>query len=266
MSVSRPIVYHIPVCPFSQRLEILLALKGCRDAVDFRVIDISRPRPDWLLAKTRGTTALPVLETADGCIIKESLVIMQYLDDLLPAPAVARREPYARAVEGMLVRMEGEFTTAGYVLVMNQDAARREQLHDNMHRQYAKLDDFLQQHAPDQDFLFADFGWAEAVFAPMFMRFWFLEYYEDFQLPQDTRFDRVRRWQDACRAHPAAQQVSREEIIKLYYDYARGAGNGALPAGRMCSSFAFEPHWSARPWPPRDKYNAGASDAQLGLL
>ncbi len=27
-STKKPIVYHIPVCPFSQRLEILLALKG----------------------------------------------------------------------------------------------------------------------------------------------------------------------------------------------------------------------------------------------
>ena len=54
-------VYHIPVCPFCQRLEILLALKGRQDAVRFVVVDITQPRPEWLLAKTRGTTALPVL-------------------------------------------------------------------------------------------------------------------------------------------------------------------------------------------------------------
>lgn len=59
-------VYHIPVCPFSQRLEILLSLKGRRSDVDFHVVDITQPRPAWLLAKTRGTTALPVLETAAG--------------------------------------------------------------------------------------------------------------------------------------------------------------------------------------------------------
>src|SRR5918993_3408218 len=66
-----PTVYHIPVCPFSQRLEILLTLKGCGDLVDFHVVDITRPRPNWLLEKTRGTTALPVLETEDGAIINE---------------------------------------------------------------------------------------------------------------------------------------------------------------------------------------------------
>jgi glutathione S-transferase len=42
----------------------------------------------------------------------------------------------------------------------------------------------------------------------------------------------VRRWRDACLAHLAAQQVTEERIVKLCYDYARGAGNGALLPGR----------------------------------
>jgi glutathionyl-hydroquinone reductase len=42
--LAKPTVYHIPVCPFSQRLEILLALKGLRGAVDFHVVDITKPR------------------------------------------------------------------------------------------------------------------------------------------------------------------------------------------------------------------------------
>ena len=66
--------------------------------------------------------------------------------------------------------------------------------------------------------------------------------------------------------HPAAQQVSKEEIVKLYYDYALGAGNGALVEGRTVSSFAFLPHWRDRPWPPRDKYSGSASDERLGLV
>jgi len=40
----------------------------------------------------------------------------------------------------------------------------------------------------------------------MFMRFWFLEYYEDFDLPDSPEYARVKRWRDACLAHPAAQQ------------------------------------------------------------
>ena len=134
-----------------------------------------------------------------------------------------------------------------------------------MLKQYQRLGDFLGEHSPSGTFLFEEFGWAEAVFTPIFMRFWFLEYYEDFRLPDEVRYDRVRRWIDACITHPAAQQVSREQVVKLYYDYSQGAGNGALLPGRSCSSFTFDPDWRTRPWPPRNKYEHSATDAELGL-
>ena len=260
-----PTVYHIPVCPFSQRLEVLLALKGPVDRVAFHVVDITRPRPEWLLERTRGTTALPVLETVEGGIIKESMVILRYLEDVYPDPPVAQGDPYRRAVENMLIAQEADFGVWGYRYVMNADPARREEFRQGMLDRYARLDDFLVQHSPSGTFLFEDFGMAEVVFTPFFMRFWFLEYYEDFELPEDDRYARVRRWREACLAHPAAQQVTKEQIVKLYYDYARGAGNGALLPGRARSSFVFEPHWSARPWPSRDKYEHAATDADLGL-
>ncbi len=263
--MSGPTVYHIPVCPFCQRLEILLSLKGRRQEVDFRVIDITRPRPEWLVRKTRGATALPVLETGDGHIIRESLVILAYLEDIFPEPPVAQRDPYRRAVENMLTMMEGVFGTQGYVWVMNQDPDRRDALRAAMLKQYERLNEFLVEHAPRGPFVFDAFGWAEIVFTPLFMRFWFLEYYEDFRLPDGPRYARVHQWIDACIAHPAAQQVTREEVIKLYYDYAKGAGNGELLPGRNRSSFAFEPDWRLRPWPPRDKYTYSATDAELGL-
>jgi glutathione S-transferase len=263
--MSRPTIFQIPVCPFCQRLEILLTLKGVRDAVDFHVVDITQPRPEWLLKMTRGTTALPVLRTADGQVIKESLVIMQYFDDLFSATRVAQSDPYRRAVENMMTTLEGPFGTQGYVFVMNQDPGRRAALRDGMLAQYARLNDFLVEHSPDGTFLFESFGWAEAVFTPLMMRFWFLEYYEDFELPDTERYARVRRWREACLAHPAARQATKEEIVKLYYDYAKGAGNGALLPGRRRSSFAFEPHWRDRPWPPKDKYGHSATDEELGL-
>ena len=69
----RPTVFHIPVCPFSQRLEILLALKGCSDAVQLQAIDITQPRPEWLLQNTHGLTSLPILESADCGIIRSGV-------------------------------------------------------------------------------------------------------------------------------------------------------------------------------------------------
>ncbi|MBR9651181.1 glutathione S-transferase family protein [Thalassovita aquimarina] len=263
---AKHIVHHIPVCPFSQRLEILLAQRGLTGAVEFRVVDITKPRDPALLAKTRGTTALPVLETPDGTILKESLVILRYLDEILPGPPLRRIDAAEHAVESMLIAQEGPFTMAGYLYVMNQDPGQRDAHRDKLLGLYRGLDAFLTQYSPDRTFLFDDFGLAEAVYTPLFKRFWFLDYYERFDLPPDDAYARVRRWREACMAHPWTDQVSREEIVKLYYDYALGAGNGALVAGRAVSSFTFDPRWQGRPWPPRDKYAGTVSDAALGLL
>jgi glutathione S-transferase len=262
---SKHIVYHIPVCPFSQRLEILLALRDQQDAVEFQVVDITKPRDPALLAKMRGTTALPVLETPDGKILKESLVILQYLDEVLDGPMLRCSNPFEHAVESMLIAREGAFIMAGYLFVMNQDPERRNEFNKNLLSIYRDINDFLLDQSPDGPYLFGEFGLAEAVFAPVFKRFWFLDYYENFQLPDGQDYDRVRVWREACMAHPSTAQVTEEEIVKLYYDYAHGAGNGALVTGRAVSSFTFTPNWQDRPWPPRNKYAGSVSDKTLGL-
>ena len=75
-------MYHIPICPFSQRVEILLELKGMTGAVDFEVVDVTRPRPDWLLAKTGGATAMPILETPEGKRPSPHGLVQEFLEDL----------------------------------------------------------------------------------------------------------------------------------------------------------------------------------------
>ena len=258
-------MYHIPVCPFSQRLKILLHLKRLPDAVGFEVVDITKPRDPALLRKSDGTTALPILELDDGRILKESLVILQYLDEAL-GQLIRRKDPFEHAVENLLITREGPFTTAGYLFVMNQNRAERDNHAAKLDAIYRDINTFLNRYNPQGTYLFNDFGLAEAVFTPMFMRFWFLEYYEDYDIPTGPEFDRVRKWRDACLSHEAAQQVTKEEIVKLYYDYALGYGNGAVPEGRNVSSFVFQPDWPDRPWPPKNKYAKSVGDAELGLV
>jgi glutathione S-transferase len=263
---EKPIIYHIPVCPFSQRVEILLELKGLREHVDFHVVDITKPREPWLLELSRGTTALPIMQDEQGRVLKESLVILRYFEERFGDRPIARSDPYERAVERLMISREGPFGMAGYLMVMNRDRAKAGEKRDKLLAEYRWLDDYLMQHNPDGTWLFDDFGLADVVFTPLMMRFWFLDYYEDFALPDTPDYARVARWRDACLAHPAAQQVCFDEIVKLYYDYAVGKGNGALPEGRSVSSFAFDPDWPGRPMPPKDKYDRIASDAELGLV
>jgi glutathione S-transferase len=256
-------IYHIPGCPFSERIEIMLALKGV--AMKDVEIDISKPRPDWLLAKSGGTTALPLVDIDNGETIKESMVIMRYLEDRFPTPPVANPDPYRHAVEGMLCATDGAFSGSGYRMILNRDSAKRDEMKAEVDAQFARIDTFLKRYATGRDYLFDDrYGWAEVAFAPMFKRLWFLEYYEDYEVPQ--ALERVLRWREACVGHPAAQHRSREELIKLYYDYSQGGGNGRIPEGRAISSFAPEVDWRTRPMPPRDKWGHAATDPELGLV
>jgi glutathione S-transferase len=256
-------LYHIPGCPYSERVEILMALKGLEHLIDDQEIDISKPRPAWLLAKTGGASALPALDVPEGTL-RESLAILRYLEDRFPERPVAQRDPYRHAVESMFVAVGANVSGAGYKMLMNRDPTQRQALSLAVDEQFALLNAFLIRHNPGGVFLFEDFGWAEVAQTPLTKRLWFLEYYENYQIPE--QLTRVRAWQEACLAHPAAQARSFEEIIKLYYDYSRGVGGGKLPEGRAASTFSLDYPWSQRPMPPRNKWDGAASDAQLGLV
>jgi glutathione S-transferase len=265
-SEGKPIMYHIPGCPFSERVELLLDLKGIDGTMSDCEIDISKPRPDWLLKRTRGTTALPALELENGETLKESMVIMRYFEQRFPERPVANPDPFQHAVEGMLCATDMTFTGAGYRMILNREAGKREECKLAMDEQWAKLEGFLKHYSPDGSYLFDSFGygWAEIAFAPMFKRLWFLEYYEDYGAPQGCK--RALKWREACVTHPVAERRhTHEELIKLYYDYSQGGGNGRIPEGRTHSSFTIDFPWQDRPMPPRDKWGRAASDEELGL-
>lgn len=256
------ILYHFPGCPYSERVEILLNLKGLDGAIEDIELDISKPRPDWLLDKTGGITALPVLDCGTQ-VIRESAVILRFVDSRFPERRIGHPDPLHHAIESMLCILDSPYAKAGYALLRNREQEKREELQLALDAEYGRLDAFLRRYGGSGPFLFDDFGWAEVMLTPLMKRLECVAYYENYRIPD--RLDRVANWHAACLAHPAAQSRKVEEVLKLYYDYSRGAGGGALVPGRRISSFTMEPHWSTRPMPPRDKWGDGATDRELGL-
>ena len=144
--------------------------------MEFRVDDITKPRDLGFLRKPRGTTTLPVLELPNRRILKESLVILGYLEETVSDGPRRRPDPLEHAVESMLIAKEGPFNTAGYVYVMNRNRSARRTHLNQLPGLYRDLDDFLSYHSGGGAFLIEGFGLAEAVFTPNFKRFWFLDY------------------------------------------------------------------------------------------
>jgi len=245
-------LYSMAVCPFAQRARIMLALKG----VEFSLteIDITRPRPAWFL-EINPLGQVPVIRH-EGKLLNESSVICEYLEDAFPEPKVASRDPYRKALGRILAdHCNQKFVPAMYRLLLNQDRAQDAKLTEEALSSWRWVNDFLDKHNPGGTYLHDGDGFAlaEVNFAPFFMRYCLNEYYRGFRLPDEPAYARVRRFRDALLENEAVRQtgMSDEDFIKLYYDYARGYGNGAVPPGSTHSSFDMSIPLSQRPMPPR---------------
>ena len=84
-------LYDAQRCPYCARVRIVLAEKGI--AYETTEIDL-RNRPDWLYA-LNPSGKVPVLD--DGFVLPESAVIMEYLEERYPEPALLSADATERA-------------------------------------------------------------------------------------------------------------------------------------------------------------------------
>lgn len=86
-------LYDAARCPYCARVRIVLAEKG----VEYEVVAIDlADRPPWLYEKNP-LGKVPVLEE-DGFVLPESVVIMEYLEERYPEPALLPLDPADRAL------------------------------------------------------------------------------------------------------------------------------------------------------------------------
>lgn len=102
-------LYSAARCPYAARARIVLAEKG----VEFEVVEIDlAARPAWLYEKNPAGR-VPVLEE-DGRPLPESVVIMEFLDERYPEPALLPADPADRAHVRLLICRDDEFTDPYY--------------------------------------------------------------------------------------------------------------------------------------------------------
>lgn len=90
-------LYDAPRCPYCARVRIALAEKGL--VPETVAIDLS-DRPEWIY-ELNPTGRVPVFD--DGFVLPESLVIMEYLEDRYPDPALLPAGPAERAQARLVV-------------------------------------------------------------------------------------------------------------------------------------------------------------------
>ncbi len=111
-------LYDAPRCPYCARVRIVIAEKR----IEFETIEIDLDdRPAWIYEKN-ATGRVPVVEE-DGWTLPESAVIMEYLEERYPEPALLAADPADRALARLRIFRHDDFTKPYYALRRGADGA-----------------------------------------------------------------------------------------------------------------------------------------------
>ncbi|HEY8029073.1 MAG TPA: glutathione S-transferase family protein [Gaiellaceae bacterium] len=111
-------LYDAARCPYCARVRIALAEKR----IEFETIEVDLDdRPAWIYEKNP-TGRVPVVEE-DAWTLPESAVIMEYLEERYPEPALLAADPGDRALARLRIFRHDAFTTPYYALRRGEDGA-----------------------------------------------------------------------------------------------------------------------------------------------
>jgi len=147
-----PTLYTADRCPYAARARIVLAEKGIHyEAVEIDLDD----RPAWIYEKN-ATGRVPVYEEDEGLVLPESEVIMEYLEERYPEPALWPADPAERALGRLWLNRFDDRLGGAYYAARRSDEGRAE-----LDRRLAELDDALegQPYLSGREFGLADIGY-----------------------------------------------------------------------------------------------------------
>jgi glutathione S-transferase len=91
------LLYHDLRAPNPRRVRIFLAEKGVAyDTIEVSITAGEHQKPEF--RRKNPLALLPVLELGDGKILRESMAISRYLEELHPEPNLLGADPWERAV------------------------------------------------------------------------------------------------------------------------------------------------------------------------
>ena len=180
-----PTLYTADRCPYAARARIVLAEKGIAyEAVEIDLDD----RPAWMYEKNP-TGRVPVFEEDEGLVLPESEVIMEYLEERYPEPALWPDDPAERALARLwLQRFDDRLGDAYY-------AARRG---DGREQLDARLADLERALEAEPWLSGREYGLADIGYVP-----WILRGLERLELELGPA---LSDWLERCSSRPAVAQ------------------------------------------------------------
>ena len=114
-------LYDAARCPYAARVRIVLGEKGIPyEPVEIELAD----RPAWLYAKNP-SGRVPVLEEEGGLVLPESRVIMEYLEERFPEPALMPADPAERALVRLAIDRHADLADPYYDVLRGAGSGER---------------------------------------------------------------------------------------------------------------------------------------------
>jgi len=111
-------LYDAARCPYCARVRIVLAEKN----VEYETVEVDLTnRPAWIYEKN-STVGVPVVEE-EAWLLPESAVIMEYLEERYPEPALLAADPADRALARLWIFRHDDFTKPYYALRRGDEGA-----------------------------------------------------------------------------------------------------------------------------------------------
>jgi glutathione S-transferase len=192
-----PTLYDAARCPYCARVRIVLVEK----AIAYEPVEIDLDdRPAWIY-ELNPKGRVPVLDE-DGFVLPESLVIMAYLDERYPEPALLPADPADRAAVRLLCERFDDLGDPYYDLMYERSPDARPRLE----RELARLDAVL---AGRPYLSGADYGFADIAFVPWILR-------AEARLGVDVRANAaLAAWLDRLAERPAIREEA-DVVAHLY--------------------------------------------------
>jgi glutathione S-transferase len=196
---SLTLISH-PLCPFVQRAAIVLLEKG----VPFDRIDVDlAAKPDWFLALSP-TGKVPLLKVSqpDGpdAILFESMVICEYLEETQGGRKLYAQDALSRAQQRAWIEYGTAALADAWQFINAKDRGTADAKRTAFRGRLERLEGVLEQ---GPYFAGSEFSMVDAVFAPLFRYFDFIDSTVTQQIFDG--FPNISRWREAL--------ASRESVV-----------------------------------------------------
>jgi glutathione S-transferase len=204
-------LYSAALCPFAHRTRLTLAEKG----LEPRLIEIDlRNPPRWFVALSPHGK-VPLLRMGEA-VVWESAVIDEYLEEVLPQPALLPRDPITRARARAWIRFADSRLYENtrrllYARGMAEQGAARDALAADLG--FMEEEGFARAPSPGPYWLGREFSLVDVTFLPWFEQRAVLEEFRGFAWPEGCA--RLLRWYGDVARRPPVQAQSRTESFYL---------------------------------------------------